>query len=74
MPDYMASKSNYVILILAAGSSTRMGKPKQLLKWKNSNFLNHSINIALKLNVKEVVVVLGANADIISPEINSKKK
>ena len=34
MPDYMASKSNYVILILAAGSSTRMGKPKQLLKWK----------------------------------------
>ena len=73
MPDYMASKSNYVILILAAGSSTRMGKPKQLLKWKDSNFLNHTINTALKLNVKEVVVVLGANADIISPEVNSKK-
>ncbi len=50
-----------------------MGSPKQLLKWKNSNLLNHTISKAIELNLKEIIVVLGANADMIIPEIDNKE-
>ncbi len=56
---------------MAAGSSSRMGKPKQLLKWKNSNLLNHAIEIANRLDSKSNFVVLGSNAEAIIPEIKS---
>ena len=69
----MSKQSNIAILILAAGGSSRMGSPKQLLKWKNSNLLNNTISKAIELNVKEIIVVLGANADMIIPEIDQSK-
>ena len=69
----MPKQSKIVILILAAGSSSRMGSPKQLLKWKNSNLLNHTICKATELNAKKIIVVLGANADMIIPEIDHKE-
>ncbi len=69
----MPKQSKIAILILAAGGSSRMGSPKQLLKWKNSNLLNHAISKAIELNVKEIIVVLGANADMIIPEIDHKE-
>ena len=69
----MPKQSKIAILILAAGGSSRMGSPKQLLKWKNSNLLNHTIYKAIELNLKEIVVVLGANADMIIPKINQSK-
>lgn len=51
------------VLILAAGASTRMeGGPKQLLPWKNTTLLGHSIEQAKKLS-DLVFVVLGAHAD-----------
>ncbi len=69
----MSKQSKIAILILAAGDSSRMGSPKQLLKWKNSNLLNNTISKAIELNVKEIIVVLGANADMIIPEIDQSK-
>ncbi len=69
----MPKQSKIPILILAAGGSSRMGSPKQLLKWKNSNLLNHTISKAIELNLKEIIVVLGANADMIIPEIDNKE-
>ena len=69
----MPKQSKITILILAAGSSSRMGSPKQLLKWKNSNLLNHTISRGIELNVKEIIVVLGANTDMIMPEIDHKE-
>ncbi len=51
------------VLILAAGASTRMeGGPKQLLPWKNTTLLGHSIEQAKKIS-DFVFVVLGAHAD-----------
>lgn len=67
----MPTQLQIAILIMAAGSSSRMGKPKQLLKWKNSNLLNHAIEIANRLDSKSNFVVLGSNADAIIPEIKS---
>jgi len=60
------------IIILAAGQSSRLGKPKQLLPYQNTNLLQHSINTALKLPYRPVVVVLGAFADDILSGITPK--
>ena len=57
------------VLILAAGSSSRMGQPKQLLEWGNGTLLDHSIQTVLTLKSEEVIVVLGANYDRIEKGI-----
>ena len=68
----MIKNSNIAILILAAGNSSRMGRPKQLLPWKNSSLLNHSIQLARDLNQGETYVVLGAHRDVIIPHIRHR--
>lgn len=67
----MKAKSNVVTLIMAAGNSSRFGSPKQLLKWKNSNLLQHAIETANESNVSKVFVVLGANYDQILEMIDT---
>lgn len=51
------------VLILAAGSSSRMGRPKQLLPWGPHTLLQNAVNNANASRCDEVVVVLGAKAD-----------
>jgi len=53
---------NTAIVILAAGNSSRMGKPKQLLKFNGQTLLNIVITESLKTKFRPVVVVLGAYA------------
>jgi molybdenum cofactor cytidylyltransferase len=60
------------IIILAAGQSSRMGKPKQQLQYQGNSLLQHAINIALQSPYRPVVVVLGAFADDILPTITPK--
>lgn len=55
------SDQKIALLILAAGESSRMGQPKQLLPWKGSTLLEHSIQEALKSKADDVYVVLGAH-------------
>lgn len=50
------------IVILAAGNSSRMEKPKQLLKFNGQTLLNIVITESLKTKFRPVVVVLGAYA------------
>lgn len=54
---------NIGIVILAAGSSSRLGQSKQLVKINNETLLQRSIKIALASAANEVLVVLGANAE-----------
>ena len=61
--------ANIIALIPAAGSSSRMGVPKQLLKWKNTTLLGHAIASSQAIPVSKTVVVLGANFDRIFNEI-----
>ncbi len=49
-------------IILAAGSSSRMGKPKQLMTYKGQCLLQHAVSVGLEAT-SPVVVVLGAHAD-----------
>lgn len=55
------------IIILAAGESKRLGKPKQLLKFRGKTLLQRITEIALETENK-TVIVLGANADKILGE------
>lgn len=63
MPD----SSTCALVLLAAGGSTRMGRPKQLLPVHGQPLLRHVTQLALRASVSPVVVVLGANADVIAP-------
>lgn len=52
---------NYSIILLAAGSSSRMGKSKQMLPIGGEPLLVRAVRAALSCGPQEVVVVLGAN-------------
>ncbi len=54
---------NTGLIILAAGSSSRMGEPKQLLPFEGKTFLQCAIDAALGSQVTSRVVVLGADKD-----------
>lgn len=57
-------------LILAAGGSTRMGRPKQLLRWQGRTLLDQAIDSACQILPGRVIVVLGAHAGLIREAIN----
>jgi molybdenum cofactor cytidylyltransferase len=49
-------------VILAAGASSRLGQPKQLLDLAGEPLLRHTVRHALASNLDQVVLVLGARA------------
>lgn len=51
------------LLILAAGASRRLGRPKQQLLFHNQTLLNRIIDTAEALHAGPVLVVLGEDAD-----------
>lgn len=55
-------KEAFGIIILAAGSSSRLGTPKQTLVYKEHTLLNRMVKTALQTGCEQVVVVLGARA------------
>ena len=56
-------------VILAAGSSSRMGFPKQLLPYKSRPLLLHMIEIAVASTCRPVAVVVGCHADLLRPHL-----
>ncbi|MFD2726215.1 nucleotidyltransferase family protein [Hyunsoonleella rubra] len=68
----MSQSSHIAIAILAAGASTRMGSPKQLLKWCEKSLIQHAIHTSKNTLAMEVIVVLGANSEAITSEINNE--
>ena len=68
----MKNKStNIVIVLLAAGKSSRFGSPKQLLKWKESNLLQHALETAKGSLATHITLVLGSNYDLITENIDA---
>ncbi len=61
--------SSIAVIVLAAGGSRRMGVPKQLLRVGGRSLLRHAVDAALGSSCRPVVVVLGANAEAIRPEL-----
>lgn len=69
----MSSADDIGVIILAAGASSRLGEPKQLLKHDGKSLLQKTIDAANNADTNPVIVVLGANADHILREINKSK-
>lgn len=58
-----SARQSIAILVLAAGSSSRMGRSKQLLPINGKPLLLLSIEAALEVKAGQVIVVLGANRE-----------
>lgn len=62
----------FAVLILAAGASTRMGTPKQLLPFGATTLLGHAVDAAQLADCGPVFVVLGANADEVAESLRGR--
>jgi len=59
------------IIILAAGASSRLGQPKQLVRFNGNTLLDHAVQAAAGCAAGMVVVVLGAHAPQIGKDIGN---
>ncbi|RYY08490.1 MAG: nucleotidyltransferase family protein [Chitinophagaceae bacterium] len=65
---------NFAVIILAAGGSSRLGKPKQLLVHDGTSFLEHAVQTASAIAGENVIVVLGANAKLVLEQVPALQK
>ena len=61
---------NVGAVILAAGSSSRMGRPKQTLQFQGKSLLRRATLAALDAGCRPVVVVTGAHAELSGRELD----
>ena len=57
-------------ILLAAGSSSRMGTPKQLLPWRGEPLVRHAARQALASGLEGLVVVLGHEAAAVAAALD----
>ena len=57
------------IVILAAGVSSRLGRAKQLLKWKGITFLERAVQLAQTVDSSILTVVIGAREAEVLPHV-----
>ena len=57
------------LILLAAGGSSRMKQPKQLLRWGDDSLITHACKTALQSKCRPVVVVLGCEAEACRREL-----
>lgn len=67
------SETKVAGIILAAGGSKRLGRPKQLLDWFGKPFIVQVIETAIDAGLDPVIVVTGANNTEIEAKIVDKK-
>lgn len=67
-------KTRVGVIILAAGESSRLGQPKQLVPFRGRSLIRVVVESALNSVCQPVVVVLGADADRIRPEISQEAR
>ena len=56
-------------VLLAAGASRRLGRPKQLLVWQGETLVRRAARAALEAGVDELIVVTGAQHDAVAAEL-----
>ena len=57
-------------IVLAAGESLRMGKPKPLLRMGDRTFLEQVVTVLQEAHVDRITVVLGARAEVIAEVVD----
>jgi molybdenum cofactor cytidylyltransferase len=68
----MEKSNNLAVLILAAGSSSRLGEPKQLLNYKGESLLKIIVKKALEIS-SNIFVVLGHEKEKCEEELKDFK-
>lgn len=66
----LAPSSRIPAVILAAGASTRLGQPKQLVRLAGESLLRRTLRLALQAGCAPVFVVLGCEAARMEPELD----
>ena len=54
--------ATHAVVVLAAGGSTRLGQPKQLLTQQGETLVHGVVRLSLELAPSQVLVVVGALA------------
>jgi molybdenum cofactor cytidylyltransferase len=62
--------SEGAVVVLAAGASRRLGRPKQLEPWDGTTLVRHAVETALAARLGPVHVVLGAMASEVAEELS----
>ena len=57
-------------LVLAAGGSRRLGRPKQLEPWGRTTLLGHVLDRVRRFPVDEIWIVLGADVDRVLEQVD----
>jgi molybdenum cofactor cytidylyltransferase len=71
MPRMSAGRSiSFGAVILAAGASSRMGRPKMLLPWGDTTLLGHLIRVWQSLGAGQLAVVCAASDAGIAAELD----
>lgn len=63
-------KTGVGAVILAAGSSSRLGSPKQILQFRGQSLLRRAARAALDAGCRPVIVVTGASAELSRRELD----
>jgi molybdenum cofactor cytidylyltransferase len=63
-------KAHVAAIVLAAGASRRLGRPKQLLLHAGETLLERAIRLAGEAGASPVIAVLGANLEIICASVS----
>lgn len=64
-----SSTPKVAAVLLAAGGSTRMGEPKQLIRWGETSLVRRASEVALQSRCEALFVVAGAQFDAIRSEL-----
>jgi molybdenum cofactor cytidylyltransferase len=57
-------------LVLAAGGSTRLGQPKQLLPFGPATLLDHTLTTARRCRFRQLLVAIGGSADEVRSRVD----
>lgn len=66
----MSFSESIGVAILAAGNSSRLGRPKQLVEYKDTTLLQNTIDAVGDIALSKQYLVLGANAADIIPVVD----
>ena len=67
----MSAEENIAVVVLAAGGSSRLGRPKQLVEFNGKPLLDHALDKVDLLGFQTKILVLGAKREEIMDKIDS---
>ena len=67
------SKPQLSILIPAAGGSIRLGRAKQLVRYKGETLIQNAVDTALSIDPLEVIVVTGADGQSVKDAVRQRR-